>query len=323
MTLIDFRQQWQSPDPFIPAHTSGSTGRPKPISLLKSDMEASAHATNIFFGLSADSALVCPLALDYIAGKMMAVRAWLLGTEPIMVTPSNSPVLPPHCSLLAVVPSQVPAVAEAVRAGKTIVENLLIGGASLPLSLARMLTDELPQVAAYESYGMTETCSHVALRRVGGDGLFHAMPGIEFATDDRGCLVIRAERLSAKEIVTNDIVRLAGSTSFEWLGRIDNVINTGGIKLFAEQLEAEITKALAPTPFATLNFYITSEPDPKWGQRVVMVVENDADGRTSAPEIIIESLKASMPSVHIPKHIISVPEFARTANGKIRRVLPM
>ena len=101
------------------------------------------------------------------------------------------------------------------------------------------------------------------------------------------------------------------------------MINTGGIKLFAEQLEAEITKALAPTPFATLNFYITSEPDPKWGQRVVMVVENDADGRTSAPEIIIESLKASMPSVHIPKHIISVPEFARTANGKIRRVLPM
>lgn len=323
MTLEDFRKQWQSPDTYIPAHTSGSTGRPKPISLLKSDMEASARATNTFFGLDAGSKFVCPLALDYIAGKMMAVRAWLSGTEPIMVTPSNNPALPPHCSLLAVVPSQVPAVAEAIKAGRTTVENLLIGGASLPLSLARMLIEELPQVSAYESYGMTETCSHVALRRVGGDGLFHAMPGIEFVTDDRGCLVIKAERLSAKEIVTNDIVRLADSTSFEWLGRIDNVINTGGIKLFAEQLEAEITKALAPTPFAVLNFYITSEPDPKWGQRVVMVVEKDANGCTPDSDNIIESLKTSMPSPHIPKHIIAVPEFARTSNGKIRRILPM
>lgn len=322
MTLDEFREQWQSPSLFIPAHTSGSTGQPKPVRLLKADMEASARATNTFFGLDAGSLLVCPLALDYIAGKMMAVRAWLLGAEPLMVAPSNRPDLPPLCSLLAVVPSQVPAVAQAIKAGKTVVENLLIGGAALPISTARMLAEELPQVAAYESYGMTETCSHVALRRVGGDGLFHAMPGVTFSIDSRGCLVIKAERLSEAVIVTNDMVRLADSGSFEWLGRIDNVINSGGIKLFAEQLEAEIAKALASSPFGNIDFYVTSEPDPKWGDRVVMVVEKDADGLSPDVQAMTDHMKAAMPSSHIPKHIVAVPSLARTASGKVRRILP-
>lgn len=322
MTLDEFRQQWQSDDPHIPAHTSGSTGRPKPVRLLKSDMQASAIATNTFFRLDTNSQLVCPLALDYIAGKMMAVRAWLLGTDPLMVTPSNNPTLPAHCSLLAVVPSQVTAVAEAIKADKTTVDNLLIGGAALPGALARMLADELPQVAAYESYGMTETCSHVALRRVGGDGLFHAMPGIEFSTDDRGCLVIKTARLSVGRVVTNDIVRIADNYSFEWLGRIDNVINSGGIKLFAEQLEAEISKALASSLFSDINFYITSEPDTKWGNKVVMVVEKDTDGNIPDLDVIKELMKASMPSSHIPKRILAVTSLPRTANGKVRRIMP-
>lgn len=313
LTLEGFRREWLSDSPFIEAHTSGSTGTPKPIRLLKSDMRSSAEATNTFFKLDSGSCLTCPLSLDYIAGKMIAVRAWLLDTEPLMIEPSNSPVLPPHSDLLAVVPSQVPSVIASVKSGKVTVSNLLIGGSALSEDLRKAILSEIPQVAAYESYGMTETCSHVALRRIGGDSLFHAMPSVSFETDSRNCLKVKLDRLSAQTLQTNDIVELITSTSFRWIGRYDNVINTGGLKVFPEQLEHEI-KAIIPD---IAEFYITSEPDTKWGNHIVMVIEDCIESDT-----IIPVLSEKLPHYKLPKRIVSVLALPRTSNGKIRRLSP-
>lgn len=319
MTLDDFRTEWLNGSPVVRAHTSGSTGTPKPVELLKADMLVSARATVDFFGLGCSSDFVCPLSVDYIAGKMMAVRAWLCGTEPTMLAPSNNPQLPPHSDLLAVVVSQVPAIIEAVKSGKCRVRNMLVGGSALHTSLASRITDEMPNVAAYESYGMTETCSHVALRRVGGDGIFRAMKGITFDTDSRRCLRLRLDNYSVKSLQTNDIVDLLSPTSFRWLGRFDNVINTGALKVYPEQVECEITVLIPDCP----SFYISSEPDPKWGDRVVLVTETCApDSPFADISILHNRLAGRLPAHHIPKNIIYVDALPRTANGKIRRIRP-
>ncbi len=307
MTLDEFRQQWNDGSDFIVAHTSGSTGKPKEILLPKSDMRVSARATNKFFGLGAESVYVCPLSLSYIAGKMMAVRAWGAGAEPIMLEPSNSPKLPDGAvDLLAIVPSQIEAMVSAGDCAR--IRNVLVGGAPMTTEQRRMLA--YSGIGAYESYGMTETCSHVALRQL-GDQCFKAMPGVEFATDGRGCLIVNLPHYTVKSLTTNDVVRLHTPTSFEWLGRWDNVINSGGIKLYPEQIEAEISR-LCPEIGA---FYITDTEDPKWGRAVAMVLEG-TDEEAARITLII---KEGMDGLKRPRLIKTVRKLARTYNGKIIR----
>jgi len=306
-TVSDFLREWDSPLPYVEAHTSGSTGKPKLIRLPKADMLVSARATCRFFKLGPASVLGLPLSVDYIAGKMMAVRARVCGGRLLELPVSNSVAVPEPTDLLAVVPSQIPGLLASGTAGN--VRRLLVGGAPLSDDSAAALT--AAGVEAWLGYGMTETCSHVALRRVGeGNGRFTAMPGITFSTDSRGCLEIHSDNFSWRRLVTNDCVELLSPDAFRWLGRADHVINSGGIKIHPELLEAEIRRTCPVLP----PFYITGEPDPRWGQRPVIIAEGD---------VPLDRIRSSVADRRTaPARAITVGSLPRTANGKLLRLPP-
>lgn len=306
----DFLSQWHAPTHYVVAHTSGSTGTPKEIRLLKSDMKASALATNRFFGITDKSTLCLPLSPDYIAGKMMLVRAAETGARIIVETPSRHPgaSIPEgsEIDLLAIVPAQIPGLLE--QAPRLRFHNVIIGGAPIaPDDEKRLLDARIP---AFATYGMTETCSHVALRRIGTPS-FEALPGFRFSADSRGCLVIETDTMSFRRLVTNDIVTFHSDTSFTWLGRFDNVVNSGGIKLFPETLERRL-RHLDPG----LEFYLTSRQSPRWGEELVMVVaESDAIRGNRLLAVASEIL----PTRQRPKALVTIPEIPHTSTGKLLR----
>lgn len=310
--LTDFIAQWHSDSPYIAAHTSGSTGKPKDISLLKSDMRLSARATNAFFGIGSESVLASPLSFDYIAGKMMAVRAIEAACSLIELPVSNEIEIPADVSridLLPVVPSQIDSLLRQPEHAR-LISAVLIGGAAPSAEQCRRLNNA--GYNAYISYGMTETCSHVALARADDPNrIFRAMPGISFETDADGRLAVIAPAFSFGRLQTNDIVELKDSTSFRWRGRADGVINSGGIKLFPEELEALYSSVLGNRPF-----YVCATPHPQWGQAAMLVIEGEAD---------IEEISAALRTAiadhrRLPKVIKTVYTLPRTSNGKIRRI---
>lgn len=309
---LSFIDEWFNSSAVVTAQTSGSTGKPKHIELLKSDMLKSAMATNRFFGINSDSLLVCPLSSNYIAGKMMIVRAIAAGCQMVAVTPSNRFDLPEsgHISLIAIVPSQLEHTLS--RYGDR-TENILVGGAPLTAEQQNLVSWYSGNV--YLSYGMTETCSHVALKRAGTDEPFRALPGIGFGMDARGCLIINAPEFSFSGTVTNDIVELRDEYTFVWRGRYDNVINSGGIKVYPEEIEQKITYLCnIGSPF-----YITKRAHAKWGEIPVLVIK-------SADELDIQDIKTEIKNVlskaERPKEILVTDKIESTGNGKIRRILP-
>ncbi|MGM9851659.1 MAG: AMP-binding protein [Muribaculaceae bacterium] len=314
-SVADFKREWFNALPYIEAHTSGSTGEPKLIRLPKKDMLASARATNAFFGISASSVLALPLSPDYIAGKMMVVRAIAAGCSLIEMPVSNTITITGHVDLLAIVPSQLPGLLRDTRIADK-VSAVIIGGA--PLSPAALLSLADSRLVAYASYGMTETCSHVALARIDSSGAlrYHAMPGISFDIDSRGCLIINAPMFSFKRLITNDLVADLSDDhlSFVWQGRYDHVINSGGLKISPEALERAISRALP-----RLQFYITGAPDAKWGQSVALVFEGSADD-VNGIKSVIESIVSDRRT--LPRQYLAVTHLPRTANGKLLRLSP-
>ena len=305
-----FDAEWASDSPFVAAHTSGSTGTPKEIRLPKADMRLSARATLSFFGISADGRIGAALSPEYIAGKMMIVRARESGCSLVMLPAERRPdlhgVVP--LDLLAIVPAQIDGVLAQLREIKE-VRNLLVGGS--PMTRAQRRTLVASGIRAWESYGMTETFSHVALRRIVADenSPFEGMPGITFELDSRGCLCVVAPAFSWGRLVTNDCAELVDSRHFRWKGRYDNVIVSGGIKLHPEALEREYAPALAG-----MEYYVCGRQDEEWGTAAVLVVEG--------PEV--KDLDKRIASVvanrrHLPKAIIFKERFARTSNGKLIR----
>lgn len=303
-----FIDEWHNNEPFITAHTSGSTGKPKEIRLLKTDMIQSARSTNRRFGITSSSRMLCPLSVNYIAGKMMMVRAMEAGCELIMEKPSNNAMVADYgaVDLMAVVPSQCLQLMKNPVAIKRL-KNLIVGGASIPQDTESRLT-QMPW-QSFATYGMTETCSHVALRHC-GESEYEAMPGISFTTDSRDCLVINAPDFSFSQLTTNDIVRLADSSHFHWLGRYDNVINSGGIKLFPEEIEKKLHGAL-PEPF-----YIHGIPDGKWGEAVALTLLTGSISEADA----LSLCRSILPPHEVPKHIRFVESMAYTHSGKLRRL---
>lgn len=306
-----FIRQWYDDRTYIEAHTSGSTGSPKLIRLLKSDMMVSAECTNRFFNIGRRSILYCPLSADYIAGKMMIVRAILSGAELWMGEPSNNPQLPDseNFDLIALVPTQVKSLLGSKGSRK--IGNLLIGGSALQEDIAAIVAKS--RVDAYVSYGMTETCSHVALRKVSyeADEIYEAIDDISFSTDGRGCLVIRSDKRSFGQLVTNDVVELLDSRHFQWLGRYDNVINSGGIKVFPEEIETQIRGCIP----SEIEYYITKTTDPKWGETPMLVISKD----TGENEKLLERARNAVSHKAMRPHGILVKDIARTSSGKIIR----
>lgn len=306
-----FVEEWENTLPYVTAHTSGSTGKPKEVRLLKADMSASARGTLDFFGLGRESKLLLPLAPSYIAGKMQIVRALTAGCALHTELPSRTPfagVDPsevPLQSMAAIVPAQIEGLLAARCRNR--IGAVIVGGAAIPPHLEELLLRH--GVNAYATYGMTETCSHVALRRLGTES-YRGLPGFRFSTDGRGCLVIDTDVLSVGRVVTNDMVELRGDDEFRYLGRYDNVINSGGVKIHPEELERFIAP-LVPAPYAV---YVTSRRSAVWGEEAVVVT--DWSGLTHMK--VAQAVEALAPYLR-PKDIIVRDGLPRTSSGKIIR----
>jgi O-succinylbenzoic acid--CoA ligase len=303
---------WLSDVDEIVQYSSGTTGKSKEIRLLKQSMIASAMGTCRFFNLQkGQTALLC-LPATYIAGKMMIVRCMVGELNLCLAEPNGMPDLSDiqHIDFCAMVPLQVLNILNG-RNNMLPIKKLIIGGADTGPELENRLFHISTEV--YATYGMAETCSHVAIRRLSGTDhkeAYHALSGVTLTQDERGCLVIDATWLPG-QVITNDLVEFTGPGSFKWLGRYDNLINSGSIKIVPEEVESII---MAGT---TLECAVIGLPDKKLGQKLVLVLEEDKT------PIALSTLKSCLEIVlprHLrPKDIIQVKKFPRNSSFKIDR----
>ena len=306
-STIRFISEWHNENEYIIANTSGSTGTPKKIKLLKSDMNASAKATCVFFNINSTSTLVSPLSANYIAGKMMIVRAIISGACLWIEEPSNKPLNRDYgiIDLLPIVPSQIEWLLTNCRYTQN-VKNLLIGGGAVPHKSEINLIKK--GVNAFVSYGMTETCSHIALRNI-STSIYETLPSITVENDNKKRLIINTPQFSFDKVSTNDIVEIIDERHFRWIGRYDNVINSGGIKCYPEDIEQKLSQ------YIDLPFYIIGEPDEKWGEKIVLYIETETINRQS----LMEKITKVLDKYHLPKEIKCIEKFNRTESGKIKR----
>lgn len=316
--IRQFIIKWLSgKDSFI-LHTSGSTGKPKPISINRSQLEASAKATIKALSLQRNGTVLLCINPEFIGGRMIIVRAMMNDMKILYHETSGMPIehLKKQVSLCSMVPLQLQNILndKKHREKLNLIENLLIGGASLDQSYIPALQNFKTKI--YATYGMTETVSHIGLKRLNGshkDDCFQLIEGTNIRQDERGCLVVKGAVTDDKEIVTNDIVKLLGDRQFQWLGRADLVINSGGIKIHPEALEYKIHTIL-PKHCINKKIAIGSVPDSKLGHRVVIYIESENE-----IEEIKEILKSELDKYEIPKEFIYKNQFPLTSSGKLDR----
>lgn len=300
-SIGEFFLDWFDKKEYIEMTTSGTTGLPKLVRLQKQAMIQSALATGDFFGLEpGNKALLC-LPTQFIAGKMMLVRSLILGLELDVVSPSLTPLAfnTKEYDFVAMVPLQVQNSIE--KLGN--IHKLIIGGAKLDTALEEKLLPLKTEI--YETYGMTETITHIAAKRLGA-AAFSILPNVKISQDDRQCLVINVASISDQPIVTNDLVELINDQQFVFLGRIDNVINSGGVKLIPEQIEAKLIGKISS------RFFVTGLPDAVLGEKLVLVIEGEKQDFT--PDFFDVLSKYEK-----PKEIIFVTKFKENENGKLLR----
>lgn len=317
MTLDEFVSDWQSDSPTLLVHTSGSTGKPKPMLVEKRRMEASARITCGFLGLRAgDTALLC-MPLDFIAGKMVVVRSLVWGLRLVAVEPSGHPLkgLTESPTFAAMVPMQVynSLKVEEERRLLRDIKHLIIGGGAVNSDMAEELRG-FPN-AVWSTYGMTETLSHIALRRLSGaeaSEWYEPFDGVGVTTSADGCLVIDAPAVCAQPLVTNDIAEIApDGRRFRIRGRRDNVVCSGGLKLQIEEMEARLQ------PHLNVPYMISKRPDDKFGEAVVLLAVTDD------MESVCEVCRKHMPRYEQPRYFLAVSELPMTSTGKPARAEAM
>jgi O-succinylbenzoic acid--CoA ligase len=309
--LIDFITDWMDEKDYIIVQTSGSTGKPKKIFLPKKMMATSALMTGRYLGLKpGDKALLC-LPVEYIAGKMMIVRSIILGLDLYPTLPATIPEINQEYAFSAMTPHQLASLLKTRKADLGLIEKLVIGGGSLDPGIAGQLRELKTQ--CYLSYGMTETSSHIALQKINGPDrseFFELIDkDIRLIQENDGRLSITGGFLGERLIKTNDIIRLTDKTTFQWLGRSDFVINSGGIKVHPENLENRI-RDLIPNPFIVTGF-----PDPVLQQQIVLVIETGMDD----PDQLIKEISSRVLAREKPVKIFTIDVLPRTENGKIIR----
>ncbi|MEO8934618.1 MAG: AMP-binding protein [Xanthomarina sp.] len=309
--LGDFLADWLDSKDYIKTKTSGTTGKPKIIKIKKQAMVYSAIATGNYFDLKpGDKALHC-LPTEFIAGKMMLVRALILGLQVDVIEPGTilNFSTKKHYNFVAMIPMQV----QSNLKKFTHIKKLIVGGAPMSLELIEQIQNLKTNV--YATYGMTETVTHIAVKKLNNFNevesvtktYYKILPNIHIYQDERDCLIINAPQLSKEKIITNDVVKLHSEKTFEWLGRIDNVINSGGLKFFPEQLEEKLKDKISS------RFFIASEDDDKLGERLILVLEA-AENNLSAT--IFDDLE----TYEKPKKIYAISKFIETTSGKIQRL---
>ena len=308
--LEAFLQEWQNDEPTVWVHTSGSTGTPKPLQVEKERMRASARLTCSFLGLKeGDSALLC-MPLQYIAGKMVVVRSFVAGLKLLPVAPCGHPLkdLTEIPTFAAMIPMQVYNTLQVPeeRAKLMEIKHLIIGGGAIDDALGRELKTFPNHV--WSTYGMTETLSHIALRRLNGaeaSDWYTPFENVRIRLSKENTLIIHAPSVCAEELTTNDIAEINDEGKFRILGRKDNTINSGGVKIQIEQVEAALKEHL------DIPFQITARKDAKFGEIVVLLynkVKEEADIRRICEE--------KLPAYWVPKIYLPVEELPLTGTGK-------
>lgn len=309
-----FLLNWFNDSHYIVVNTSGSTGIPKSIELKKEHMINSALATGAHFNLSANtSALLC-LSTEFIAGKMMFVRALVLGWHIDIIEPNSDPLngITKTYDFCAMAPIQLQNSLKKLD----LVKKVIVGGAKVPNNLLEKLKGLKTEVFA--TYGMTETITHIAVKKLNHinqselDSMSHyeLLSNIKIAKDDRGCLVIDAPNISDHQIITNDLVTLISESEFKWLGRYDNIINSGGIKLSPELIEDKLENLLKQ------RFFVAGVLDVVLGEKLIILIEGKEDSS------IYNKLRDSdlLNKFEIPKSIYFLNNFIETSTKKIQRI---
>ena len=308
--LDAFLQEWHNDEPMVWVHTSGSTGTPKPLQVEKERMMASARLTCSFLGLTeGDSALLC-MPLQYIAGKMVVVRSLVAGLKLVPIAPCGHPLkdLKEAPTFAAMIPMQVYNTLQEPEERNKLMEikHLIIGGGAIDDSLARELKKFPNHV--WSTYGMTETLSHIALRRLNGteaSDWYTPFDSVNIRLSEEGTLIIHAPEVCNEELITNDIAEINHEGKFRILGRKDNIINSGGVKIQIEQVEAALKEHL------DIPFQITARKDAKFGE-IVVLLYNKMGNETDIRRICEEQL----PAYWVPKVYLPVNELPLTGTGK-------
>ncbi|MBB4806416.1 O-succinylbenzoic acid--CoA ligase [Chryseobacterium defluvii] len=302
-----FLEEWFSDSGSVKVQTSGSTGAPKILDIEKKRMINSAIMTCDFLGLKeGDTALLC-LPVEYISGKMMIVRSIERKLRLMIAQPSLKPLenLDEEIDFCAMTPLQVENSLDKIH----LVRNLIIGGAAVSENLKKRISGQTTCI--YETYGMSETLSHIALKQLAPrqEDDFTAFKNVSLSEDERGCLRIFFPDVNADVLQTNDLVDLKNDNRFRFLGRIDNIINSGGVKIFPEMLEASIKKEI-PNEAVFLGV-----KDEILGQKLILVIEGERS------EEIIEKISGISfeKKIYKPKEILFIERIPRTPNGKVSR----
>ncbi len=312
--LHAFLVNWFDASSFLTVHTSGSTGKPKQIQLKKSHMINSAFASGTYFNLPPKTTALLCLPIAYIAGKMMLVRALVLGWHIDIIEATSHPLrdVKKEYKFGAMVPLQLQNSLKNIH----YIEKLIVGGGVVSKELQEGLSDL--ETSVYATYGMTETITHIAVKKLNqfsnprnSGQYYRVLPNITISKDNRGCLVIDAPKISDDIVVTNDLIELISVTEFKWLGRYDNIINSGGIKLVPEEIERKLSKIIES------RFFVTGVTDVVLGEKLILIVESDA---ISADDISnnIQNLP-SLGKFERPKEVHFLEQFIETETKKINR----
>ena len=336
MTLEDFLSEWNNDSDRVLVHTSGSTGKPKPMMVEKKRMLNSARITCDFLGLKpGDSALLC-MSLDYIAGKMVVVRSIERHLHLISVSPSGQPLkdVNEEITFAAMVPMQVYNTLQVPEERERLchIRHLIIGGGAIEAALEKELKSFPGNIAIWSTYGMTETLSHIALRRINGDEAsewYQPFDSVHISQTEEGCLVIDAPQVCAETLVTNDIVEIepyiynkVEKLRFRIKGRKDNVICSGGIKIQIEEVEAFLK------PHLEKPFMLAKKKDGKFGEIAVLLTEDEDIKKVEATVRRLlsgksdDSNKSSESKSHkywIPREFRYVEHLPLTETGKPKR----
>lgn len=312
--VIFFLEDWLSASDKVKVQTSGSTGVPKIFEIEKVKMLNSAKMTCNFLKLKKNDTAVLCLPIEYISGKMMVVRSFERGFRLLVAEPALKPLQSINIEIdfCAMTPLQVENSLDKIH----LIKNLIIGGAAVSESLKNKITETLKysstQTVIFETYGMSETLSHIALKEIypNADAYFSVFDHVSISKDERGCLTIFAPELNTEILKTNDLVEIKDTKQFRFLGRIDNIINSGGAKIFPEELEGLVKKDL-PNEVVFLGI-----EDESLGQKLVAVVE----GKESDDLINKVNHVPFTKSYHKPKQIIFLDALPRTPNGKVSRL---
>jgi len=312
--VLSFINEWFSESKTVKIQSSGSTGIPKTFFIEKSKMLNSAEMTCDFLGLKEGNLALLCLPIEYISGKMMVVRSisrkLKLKIAPTSLNPLEN--INEEIDFCALTPLQVENSLDKIH----LIKNLIIGGASvsetLKQKISQTLTSSNSQTKIFETYGMSETLSHIALKQIfpNPEEWFTVFEGVEISLDVRGCLKIFAPILNSEILQTNDLVEINAKKQFRFLGRIDNVINSGGAKIFPEELEKLVKKEI-PNEVIFLGI-----KDEELGQKLILIIEGQESDAINQKLSTINYKK----SFHKPKEIIFVKQIPRTPNGKVNRL---